>query len=48
MRKVWLAEEIDLPTVLKPLRTQTVEMVFSVEEPVAGKINGYRALLFYP
>jgi hypothetical protein len=48
VRKVWLAEEIDLPTVLKPLRTQTVEMVFSVEGPLAGKINGYRALLFYP
>ena len=48
VRKVWLAEELDLPTVLKPLRTQTVEMVFSVEEPLAGKINGYRALLFYP
>jgi len=25
-----------------------VEIVFSVEEPLAGKINGYRALLFYP
>jgi len=48
VRKVWLAEEIDLPPVLKPLRSQTVEMVFSVEEPLAGKINGYRALLFYP
>lgn len=48
VRKVWLAQEIDLPVVLKPMRTQTVEMVFSVEEPLAGKINGYRALLFYP
>ena len=48
VRKVWLAQEIDLPVVLKPMRTQTVEMVFSVEEPFAGKINGYRALLFYP
>jgi predicted Zn finger-like uncharacterized protein len=48
VRKVWLAQEIDLPEVLKPMRTQTVEMVFSVEEPLAGKINGYRALLFYP
>jgi hypothetical protein len=48
VRKVWSAEEIDLPVVLKPMRTQTVEMVFSVEEPLAGKINGYRALLFYP
>ena len=48
VRKVWLAEEMDLPTVLKPLRTQTVEMVFSVQEPLAGKINGFRALLFYP
>jgi hypothetical protein len=48
VRKVWLAQEIDLPVVLKPMRTQTVEMVFSVEEPLTGKINGYRALLFYP
>jgi len=48
VRKVWSAQEIDLPEVLKPMRTQTVEMVFSVEEPLAGKINGYRALLFYP
>jgi predicted Zn finger-like uncharacterized protein len=48
VRKVWLAQEIDLPVVLKPMRTQTVEMVFSVEEPLAGKINGFRALLFYP
>ena len=48
VRKVWLAQEIDLPDVLKPMRTQTVEMVFSVEEPLAGKINGFRALLFYP
>lgn len=48
VRKVWLAPAIDLPVVLKPMRTQTVEMVFSVEEPWAGKINGYRALLFYP
>ena len=48
VRKVWLAEDIDLPSVLKPLRTQTLEIVFSVEEPLAGKINGYRALLFYP
>ena len=48
VRKVWLAQEIDLPEVLKPMRTQTVEMVFSVQEPLAGKINGFRALLFYP
>ena len=48
VRKVWLAQEIDLPVALKPMRTQTVEMVFSIEEPLAGKINGYRALLFYP
>jgi predicted Zn finger-like uncharacterized protein len=48
VRKVWLAQEIDLPSVLKPLRTQTVEIIFSVEQPLAGKINGYRALLFYP
>jgi len=48
VRKVWLAQEIDLPEVLKPMRTHTVEMVFSVEEPLAGKINGFRALLFYP
>ena len=48
VRKVWLAQEIDLPFVLKPLRTQTVEMVFSVQEPLAGKISGFRALLFYP
>ena len=48
VRKVWLAQEIDLPEALKPMRTQTVEMVFSVQEPLAGKINGFRALLFYP
>ncbi len=48
VRKVWLPQEIDLPEVLKPMRTQTVEMVFSVQEPLAGKINGFRALLFYP
>ena len=48
VRKVWLSQEIDLPEVLKPMRTQTVEMVFSVQEPLAGKINGFRALLFYP
>ena len=48
VRKVWLAQEIDLPEALKPMRTQTVEMVFSVQEPLAGKISGFRALLFYP
>jgi len=48
VRKVWLAQEIGLSEALKPMRTQTVEMVFAVEEPWAGKINGYRALLFYP
>ena len=48
VRKVWLASEMGLPEVLKPLRTQTIEMVFVVDEPWAGRINGYRALLFYP
>lgn len=48
IRKVWLPQEVGLPNMLKPLRSQTVEMVFAVDEPWAGKINGYRALLFYP
>jgi hypothetical protein len=30
------------------MRTQTIEMVFTVDENLAGKITGYRALLFYP
>lgn len=48
IRKVWAPQEIGLLDVLKPMRTQTVEMVFAVDEPWAGKIKGYRALLFYP
>ncbi len=48
VRKVWLASEVGLPDMLKPMRSQTVEMVFAVDGPWAGKINGYRALLFYP
>jgi predicted Zn finger-like uncharacterized protein len=48
VRKVWLAPEVGLPGMLKPMRSQTVEMVFAVDGPWAGKINGYRALLFYP
>jgi len=48
VRKVWLASEVGLPNMLKPMRSQTVEMVFAVDQPWAGKINGYRALLFYP
>jgi len=48
VRKVWLPQELGLPNMLKPKRSQTVEMVFAVDEPWAGKINGYRALLFYP
>jgi predicted Zn finger-like uncharacterized protein len=48
VRKVWLAPEVGLPDMLKPMRSQTVEMVFAVDQPWAGKINGYRALLFYP
>lgn len=48
VRKVWFAQDMGLPEVLKPLRTQTIEMEFVVEEPWAGKIKGYRALLFYP
>ena len=48
VRKVWLAPEVSLPNMLKPMRSQTLEMVFAVDQPWAGKINGYRALLFYP
>lgn len=48
VRKVWLAQEVGLASMLKPLRTQTVELVFAVDAAWAGKINGYRALLFYP
>jgi len=48
VRKVWQPQEVGLPNMLKPKRSQTVEMVFAVDEPWAGKINGYRALLFYP
>jgi hypothetical protein len=48
VRKVWLAQEVGLASMLKPLRTQTVELVFAVDGSWAGKINGYRALLFYP
>jgi predicted Zn finger-like uncharacterized protein len=48
VRKVWLAPEVGLPNMLKPMRSQTVEMVFALDQPWAGKINGYRALLFYP
>ncbi len=48
VRKVWFPNEMNLPEVLKPMRTQSVEMVFLVDDSLAGKINGYRALLFYP
>jgi len=48
VRKVWLAQEVGLASMLKPLRTQNVELVFAVDGSWAGKINGYRALLFYP
>ena len=48
VRKVWFPNEMNLPAVLKPLRSQSVEMIFLVDESLAGKINGYRALLFYP
>jgi len=48
VRKIWLPQELGLPNMLKPKRSQTVEMVFAVDQPWAGKINGYRALLFYP
>jgi hypothetical protein len=48
VRKVWFPREMNLSEVLKPMRTQTIEMVFTVDENLAGKITGYRALLFYP
>jgi predicted Zn finger-like uncharacterized protein len=48
VRKVWFPLEMNFSEVLKPLRTQNIEMVFTVDENLAGKITGYRALLFYP